>query len=247
MSSGSGPAWWYDFLKARKVPNIRVWWSLGIRESTANPLCLYPGGAPWGDWVNGNGRKFDVGVLQINVVHLSGIRAMFGPSVDMRVMLDPEKCLTYAISLTDGGKDFSDWGLVVTSSGYRFDWSAYPDAWVQANAASSEAGFKAAWDLFPKYAAAVPGTSTTAPSLPVIQLSYVMPGKQNGDVLIVQKALARAVGLNYSSGPGVFGPRTQAAYAKWQRSLGYTGADADGIPGRQSLAALGKRFGFSVA
>lgn len=36
-------------------------------------------------------------------------------------------------------------------------------------------------------------------------------------------------------------------YRAWQRLLGYTGPDADGIPGESSLAELGKRQGFTVA
>ncbi|CAM5655030.1 N-acetylmuramoyl-L-alanine amidase domain-containing protein OS=Streptomyces fumanus OX=67302 GN=GCM10018772_44660 PE=4 SV=1 [Streptomyces fumanus] len=43
----------------------------------------------------------------------------------------------------------------------------------------------------------------------------------------------------YAEGPG---PRWTDAdrdsYAKWQRKLGYTGADADGWPGATSWAAL---------
>ena len=45
----------------------------------------------------------------------------------------------------------------------------------------------------------------------------MQPGKNNGSVLVVQRALARAVGLDFSSGPGNFGPRTTRAYAAWQR------------------------------
>ena len=45
---------------------------------------------------------------------------------------------------------------------------------------------------------------------------------------------------------GHYGTTTIAAYASWQRRLGYTGRDADGIPGKTSLAKLGKRHGFDV-
>jgi hypothetical protein len=44
-----------------------------------------------------------------------------------------------------------------------------------------------------------------------------------------------------SSGPGIFGPMTTETYAKWQRSLGYEGADADGKPGNLSLKQLADR------
>lgn len=79
-----------------------------------------------------------------------------------------------------------------------------------------------------------------------VNLSHVKPGAKNDSVLTVQKALAKAVGLDFSSGPGVFGPLTQDAYAKWQRTLRFSGAQADGVPGEVSLKKLGDRFGFKV-
>jgi hypothetical protein len=45
------------------------------------------------------------------------------------------------------------------------------------------------------------------------------------------------------AGDGSFGSATIAAYAKWQRHLGYTGAEANGIPGKISLSKLGSRTG----
>ena len=86
---------------------------------------------------------------------------------------------------------------------------------------------------------------TPAP-LPVVSVSNVQPGKSGSQVLIVQRALGKAVGLDYSSGPGVFGPRTRAAYKSWQATLGYTGLDLDGVPGLASLTALGRGYGFRV-
>ncbi|MFD7702807.1 peptidoglycan DD-metalloendopeptidase family protein [Streptomyces caelestis] len=81
----------------------------------------------------------------------------------------------------------------------------------------------------------------------LVPLSQVKPGAHNDSVLVVQKALATAVGLDFSSGPGFFGRLTQDAYAKWQRHLGFSGAQADGIPGEASLKKLGDRFGFKVS
>ena len=80
----------------------------------------------------------------------------------------------------------------------------------------------------------------------VVLLSQLRPGAHNDSVLVVQKALAQAVGLDFSSGPGTFGRHTQDAYAKWQRQLGFSGARADGLPGLESLQELGARFGFVV-
>ncbi|MFF7990327.1 peptidoglycan-binding protein [Kitasatospora xanthocidica] len=43
----------------------------------------------------------------------------------------------------------------------------------------------------------------------------------------------------YSVGPGPdWGPADQRSYAAWQRELGYSGSDADGIPGESSWARL---------
>ncbi|MGW1039901.1 peptidoglycan recognition protein family protein [Streptomyces sp. NPDC002547] len=94
---------------------------------------------------------------------------------------------------------------------------------------------------------------------PVVDLSNVIaaakrdPGlKQGGtthaaDVRIVEAAL-KAEGLlsaAYAS-DGSFGSLTVAAYAAWQRRCGWTGKDADGIPGEASLKKLGARRGFDV-
>ncbi|UFD97964.1 endolysin [Streptomyces phage Pablito] len=115
-----------------------------------------------------------------------------------------------------------------------------------------------------------PAGSTPAPSKPapkpapkpaakVVDLSNVVaaakrdPGLRQGgtthaaDVKIVEAAL-KAEGLlsaAYAS-DGSYGTTTIAAYRKWQQKLGYTGSDADGIPGLTSLKKLGAKRGFSV-
>jgi len=78
---------------------------------------------------------------------------------------------------------------------------------------------------------------------PTVKLADVQPDKHNQSVLVVQKALAKAVTLDYSSGPGVFGPRTKAAYARWQRKAGHAG---NGTPDLTSLKKLGDKYGFTV-
>jgi hypothetical protein len=42
------------------------------------------------------------------------------------------------------------------------------------------------------------------------------------------------------------GQTTMAGYAAWQRRIGFSGPDADGVPGPKSLAVLGRRHGFTV-
>lgn len=98
-------------------------------------------------------------------------------------------------------------------------------------------------------------------SLPTVDLAKLQaaakadPDRQQGgttpgaaaSVKIVEAALV-AEGLldKRLAGDGSFGSSTVAAYRAWQQRLGYTGNDADGIPGRSSLEALGKKRGFTV-
>lgn len=108
---------------------------------------------------------------------------------------------------------------------------------------------KAAQVPAPKPPAPKPPVTTTNPTTPakkpVVRLMDVQPRKKNDSVALLQKALQKEVGLAKQASP-VFNAATKAAYSKWQKKLGYTGADADGIPGAKSLRALGKKHGFSV-
>ena len=55
----------------------------------------------------------------------------------------------------------------------------------------------------------------------------------------LQNALI-AKGYSIPAGPtGYFGTRTKQAVAQFQRSLGFSGDQADGIPGPQTLRRLG--------
>ncbi|ATI18727.1 endolysin [Streptomyces phage Daudau] len=122
-------------------------------------------------------------------------------------------------------------------------------------------GIKSADPKFASEAPKAPAKPATPakPAPKVVDLSNVVaaakrdPGlKQGGtthaaDVKIVEAAL-KAEGLlsaTYAS-DGSYGSVTIQAYAKWQRKLGYTGKDADGIPGLASLKKLGAKHGFSV-
>jgi peptidoglycan hydrolase-like protein with peptidoglycan-binding domain len=59
-------------------------------------------------------------------------------------------------------------------------------------------------------------------------------------VLVVEQALQARHLLDASWVDGYFGTRTVEAYAAYQRSLGYSGLDANGLPGRTSLTTLGQ-------
>ncbi|MEV6105693.1 N-acetylmuramoyl-L-alanine amidase [Streptomyces sp. NPDC051940] len=65
-------------------------------------------------------------------------------------------------------------------------------------------------------------------------------------VKTVESALVaeRLLGREYADGH--FGTKTRSAYAAWQRRCGFTGDDADGVPGRASLERLGKKHHFNV-
>ncbi|YAL83069.1 peptidoglycan-binding protein [Dermacoccaceae bacterium W4C1] len=64
------------------------------------------------------------------------------------------------------------------------------------------------------------------------------PGAKTS-VLAVENALVKKGLLSKSYADGHFGTATVTAYAAYQRSLGYTGLDANGLPGRTSLTKLG--------
>jgi hypothetical protein len=103
----------------------------------------------------------------------------------------------------------------------------------------------------------VSGTGNNIPSAkPAVSASRVAaaarrdPGLSQGgtthpdDVAPVKLALVR-IGLLSGpySGGGYFGSTTRTAYSEFQRSLGYRGTDADGVPGKSSLSVLAARTG----
>lgn len=63
---------------------------------------------------------------------------------------------------------------------------------------------------------------------------------------VVEAALAAEGLLDRAHVDGHFGTATRDAYRAWQRRCGYSGAAADGIPGRASLDTLARRRGFTV-
>lgn len=97
-----------------------------------------------------------------------------------------------------------------------------------------------------------------APNRPAVSVAHVVaaarrdPGLPQGgatykaDVLPVERALAAEGLLNAHFVDGSFGSLTVTAYREWQQRLGYSGSDADGIPGQISLSKLGARHGFTV-
>lgn len=74
---------------------------------------------------------------------------------------------------------------------------------------------------------------------PVKDNTDVTPGAAES-VRLVEQALQAEGLLDTEYVDGHFGTVTRTAYSKWQKSLGYTGLAANGMPGKASLAALGK-------
>jgi peptidoglycan hydrolase-like protein with peptidoglycan-binding domain len=64
------------------------------------------------------------------------------------------------------------------------------------------------------------------------------PGAKAG-VLLVERALSDRRFLDAKWVDGYFGTTTVTAYANYQKSLGLTGLDANGLPGKTSLTRLG--------
>lgn len=79
---------------------------------------------------------------------------------------------------------------------------------------------------------------------PIVSVAAVLKGDVPS-VKIVQAAINKATGAKLTV-DGQWGPKTRNAYTAWQLSLGFRGKDADGMPGKKSLAALGARCGFTV-
>ncbi|WP_020389445.1 peptidoglycan-binding protein [Kribbella catacumbae] len=111
----------------------------------------------------------------------------------------------------------------------------------------------------PDYKAAPAPRPGRVMAMPVVSLAAVVaaarkdpPGPDGAishpaAVRIVEAALM-AEGLLSSTfaKDGSYGTVTIKAYAQWQRKLGFSGADADGVPGMESLKKLGLQHGFKV-
>jgi len=86
----------------------------------------------------------------------------------------------------------------------------------------------------------VAGSARVDPKLPAGKSTFPY------HVKIVEQALNKEGLLDIKYVDGIYGTTTITAYSLWQKSLGYVGAAADGIPGQDSLTKLGKKYGFSV-
>lgn len=92
-----------------------------------------------------------------------------------------------------------------------------------------------------------PAAPPVPPSAPAaVSLANLESGDRNGDVKVFQAAL-KAKGHDPGPVDGVYGPRTKAACASFQRAQGWSGDGANGLPGPKTVAALGLRLTGSTA
>ncbi|MFZ3569409.1 N-acetylmuramoyl-L-alanine amidase [Streptomyces sp. BH034] len=104
---------------------------------------------------------------------------------------------------------------------------------------------------------AAPSEPLPEPKRPVVDLSQLSAAARSNPkakgqpvtyagVRTVEAALVDEGLLSKTYSDGHYGTTTVTAYAAWQRRCGYSGAAADGIPGRTTLARLGAKHGFDV-
>ena len=86
-----------------------------------------------------------------------------------------------------------------------------------------------------------PGASPTGETISLTAVRN--PSKNPTNVKRLQASLKK-VGAYTGAITGIYSNATRSAYGGWQRSLGYTGNDADGIPGAASLQKLCARAGY---
>ncbi|MFE2106630.1 peptidoglycan-binding protein [Kitasatospora sp. NPDC059463] len=147
-------------------------------------------------------------------------------------------------------------GEALVRQGFGAHYSAGPDEdWRDADTLNYQ-DFQRSLGYSGPDADGVPGEVTLQlllgrlPGQPTVSLVRVVaaartdPGAAQGhqtyaaEARLVEQALADEGLLEQRWVDGSFGTRTVQAYAAYQRSLGYVGADADGIPGRRSLERL---------
>lgn len=142
-----------------------------------------------------------------------------------------------------------------TLSGIAADYRGV--SWQQIARANS---IDAPYTIYPGQKLTIPAGATAPskpPARPVVDLSRLVaaartdPPKPGTPVSyaqtqLVEMALVAEGLLARSYADGHFGTATVAAYAALQRRYGYSGRDADGVPGRTSLTRLGKARGFDV-
>ena len=237
------------------------------RSDLPGPLCHAWLGKTDGLWMIGNGRTNHAGSVDLDV--LNALRAETSPlPKDDQANADGNDCL-YGLEIENRG-DSKD-PYPVSQYTQAVLWAAAicrAHGWTEKSVAGHKEvqpgkidpsfdmdAFRA--DVKKQLATKPGGTATTpTPAKPKVDLSRLVaaartdPGARQGHVTymtgtnLTEAALVKLgyLGKTYA-GDGSFGSTTVTAYKAWQRHLGYTGAEADGIPGITSLTKLGAKSG----
>lgn len=237
------------------------------RSDLPGPLCHSWLGKTEGLWMIGHGRTNHAGSVDLDV--LNALRAEKSPlPLDNQANADGNDVL-YGLEIENlgNGKDSYPeaqyhqavlWAAALCRAHGWSEKSVAGHKEVQPGKIDPSFdmdGFRA--DV-KKQLATKPGgaTTTPTPAKPRVDLSQLIgaaktdPSAKQGHVSymagtnLVEAALVRLGYLTKTyAGDGSFGSTTVKAYAAWQRHLGYTGTDANGIPGSTSLSQLGKNTG----
>jgi len=213
------------------------------RAITMTAICAAESGLDPGSF-NGNAHTGDksYGLAQINMIANLGPqrRKEFGIASNEE-LFDPLTNIKAAKHVHDDSRAFTPWSTFNHGSHHQF----------QAHATAAAAHVGEDW------ASHLPGPGphprVTVSLVHLIAAARTDPTSTDGtpshpdDVRPVEAALIAEGLLDHARGnDGLFGSATVKAYRAWQHHLGYTGADADGIPGQASLQALGDKHTFTV-
>jgi len=197
-----------------------------------------------GEW--GSPGKWDPGYAPGKMMDMDKVRSDIGATLGAKPAPTPKPA---------GGTYTVNDGDTLSAIGRKLgvDWADL----------ASVNGIKSPYVIKPGQVLKVPGAKPKPKpkppaAKPVVDLSNVLaaarrdPGLRQGgtthkaDVLRVEAALVKEKLLASRWVDGSFGTKTRAAYAAWQRKCGYSGAGADGLPGKASLTRLGTRHGWTV-
>ena len=239
------------------------------RPDLPGPLCHSWLGKTAGLWMIGNGRANHAGLVDLDV--LNALRAESSPlPKDDQANADGNDCL-YGLEIENRGDSRDPYPVSQYTQAVL--WAAAvcrAHGWSEKSVAGHKEcqpgkidpsfdmdSFRA--DVKKQLALSPTGTATgptPSPSKPKVDLSRLVtaahtdPGARQGHVTymtgtnLVEAALVKVGYLSTTyAGDGSFGSTTVTAYARWQRHLGYRGADANGIPGTTSLTKLGAKTG----
>jgi len=240
------------------------------RSDLPGPLCHSWLGKTDGLWMIGHGRANHAGLVDLDV--LNALREEKSLPHDDQANADGNDCL-YGLEIENlgNGKDpYPDaqyrqavlWAAALCRAHGWSEKSVAGHKEVQPGKVDPSFDMDDFRADVKKQLATTVGKSTPGKPLPgkatksrvdlsrLIKAAKTDPGAKQGHVSYMagtNLAEAALVKLGYLSktyaGDGSFGTTTIAAYAKWQHHLGYSGADANGIPGKLSLSQLGDKSG----